>query len=386
MSRKYNVGLYLRVSKEDDNASESNSIKSQRIILNSYIKENEELNLVGEYVDDGFSGTNFKRPSFLKMIEDVKNGKINTVVVKDLSRFGRNYGEVSEYLEVLFPILNVRFISLGDQLDNKDNLNEIDDIVVFKNVINDLYAKEISKKVKAINSLKRQNNEFVGGLAPYGYKLNKYNKFEINEETANIVKEIFELTLQGVCKSDIIKSLNDRKIKTPLSSLKNEQTDKKWNTRIIDRILKNDTYVGVLTQNKRKKISYKIKKSYETKKEEWQVIENHHPKIISKEHFDVVQNILKGNYTSGSNFLTNFLKCNDCGNTMTIRKSKNKTYFNCSTYIRKKECFSHSISKDKVIEVLKDKFKEDISLKLLMDNIEMIKVIDENNIEVIDKK
>ena len=195
---KYNIGAYIRISNEEKDKLESNSINNQRVLINEYIAKHQDLNLIDYYIDDGYSGTSFNRPAFKRLLEDIRDKKVNAIIVKDLSRFGRNHIEVDNYIENIFPVLNVRFISIIDGFDSLKNLDGVDDLIVpIKNLINDAYAKDISKKVKTVLITKKKNGEFVGSYAPYGYCKSKFDKhkFIIDEEASKIVKIIFEKTI-----------------------------------------------------------------------------------------------------------------------------------------------------------------------------------------------
>ena len=204
-SNVWKVALYIRLSFEDgDGKIESYSISNQKELLMMYLREQLDMELFKIYVDDGYTGTNFNRPDFIKMLQDIKNGKVNTVIVKDLSRFGRNYIEVGNYLENIFPLLNIRFISLNDNIDSFKNPSSMNNLVVpFKNLMNDEYARDISNKVKSVLNAKKRNGEFVGGLVPYGYVRdpNERHHFVVDAEAANVIKMIFNFTLEGKRKS-----------------------------------------------------------------------------------------------------------------------------------------------------------------------------------------
>ncbi len=252
-------------------------------------------------------------------------------------------------------------------------------------MLNDLYAKDISRKVKKVIELKKSNGKFVGSFAPYGYKVLDDGSFIIDKDTSNIVEKIFFMTLKGINKKEICNELNQNNVKTPSDNLRNNEIPSKWNNQIIDRILKNPTYIGRLTQNTRKKISYKDKTIVKIPLEEWLINDEHHDAIISETIFHKVQDILKINNSGSSDYLVGFLKCGDCGNTMTVKTAKNKTYYNCSSYIRKNECFSHSINKDLVLKKIALELKctiEEINLEFLIDKIKNISIYTKDNIKI----
>ena len=271
----FKVGIYLRLSQEDKikKDTESNSIENQRRIIKKYIDSNEDLVFISEYVDDGYSGTSFNRPGFQEMLKDLKNSKIDTIIVKDLSRFGRKYVEVGRFLEDTFPTMRVRFISIIDKIDSFKNPESSSSMLVnFKNLINDEYARDISRKIKSVYRIKQKKGEYIAAHVPFGYRKDPDNKYHllIDMEGAKIVKLLFELALNNKTAIQIADYLNERKFPTPSQYKKqkgqfyktNIVTDEnideiKWNPRIISNILRNEIYTGNLIQNKKNKISYK---------------------------------------------------------------------------------------------------------------------------------
>lgn len=265
---KYNVGIYIRLSKEDmykKDCQESESIINQRRLLLSYIEEN-RLHLVAEYVDDGYSGTNFDRPGFKKMMSDIKDKKINMIITKDLSRLGRDYIKCGYYLEDYFPTNNIRYVSLLDNIDTYvDNYNN--DIVPFKALFNDFQSKDTSKKIKAILRSKKEQGLFLGSSASFGYVKDPKNKHHliIDNLTAPIVKMIFSLAYEGKSNSEICMILNKQKIPTPLS-YKGKKVAPRfknincWTNSSVHNILSNYIYTGSLVQGVQKKVNYKSKK------------------------------------------------------------------------------------------------------------------------------
>ena len=275
--KNWKVAAYLRLSSDDGDKAESNSIGNQRSIVKQYISKNRELNNIDYYIDDGYSGTTFDRPDFQKMINDIKDKKINCIIVKDLSRFGRNYIEVGNYIEQLFPQYNVRFIAINDNIDSYKDPKSVNNVIVpFKNLMNDEYARDISNKVRSVLDNKKINGQFIGSTAPYGYLKDPNNKYKfiIDKKAARIVKKIFEMILDGKSRKEVATELNNLGILPP-ALYKIEETkynydikDKmnKWNNKKLDKILKNLTYTGCLVQGKRKKISYKIHKNVDFQK------------------------------------------------------------------------------------------------------------------------
>ena len=227
--KKYDVAGYIRLSKEDKIKDESNSVSNQKAIINSYIKKNEDLELVDFYIDDGYLGTTFDRPDFKRMIKDITDGKANTIIVKDLSRFGRNHIESDNYLENVLLGYNVRFISIIDEIDSLKNPKSVSSIAVpLKNIMNDQYARDILEKVRSTLKIKRLNGEFIGVTAPYGYLKNPKdkNKFIIDRESSYIVKKIFNMILLGKSRKEIAEHLNNKNVLTPsLYKLSKEKTN-----------------------------------------------------------------------------------------------------------------------------------------------------------------
>ena len=368
----YNAGLYLRLSREDEESTAiSESIINQKDFLTEYAISN-SINIIDYYIDDGYSGTNFDRPDFNRMIEDIEKGRINTVITKDLSRLGRDYISTGHYIEKYFPSKNVRYIAINDGVDTYVENNN--DMTPFKAVINDMYAKDISKKVRTAITTKKLKGQFIGSVAPYGYKKSEKdkNKLEIDEETACIVRRIFKMFAENGSVMGIAKQLSLEKIPTPSEVKKLAATQKQfrgvWNDVIIKRILTNPTYIGNLTQNRSKKVNYKVDKQHSISKENWIIIENTHEPIISKEDFEIVQNLMsKRNYVKQDrkpHLLSGLAFCGDCGKPMTFsteKRNPKRVYMRCSThkkYGKLNICTSKSIREDYLQNLVIAKIKE----------------------------
>lgn len=320
----FKIAACLRLSKEEfGNEKESNSITNQKLIIDNYLKEHKEYKLIDYYVDDGYSGTDFDRPEFQRMLEDIKNKKIDVIIIKDLSRLGRNYIETGNFVEVVFPAMGVFVISVDEnyEMDSSDYYGS--DYVSLKNLFNDMYAKDISKKVRSSLIVKKYNGEFVGKLAPYGYIKDSKDKhkFLIDKNISHIIKKIFDMILEGKSRREVADFLNNNDILTPSEYLKiNTDKDttimKKWNPEKVNAILRNENYTGTLFQGKKRKLNYRIDKKIKLSKENWIVTENHHKAIISKEDFDKVQDILdrktKVNKDGSHDSLSGILKCKYC--------------------------------------------------------------------------
>ncbi len=400
--QKYKVAGYVRLSKEDKIKDESNSITNQKEIITSYIKKNEDLELIDFYIDDGYSGTTFDRPDYKRMFNDLVSGKVNTVIVKDLSRFGRNHVESDNYIENILPGYNVRFISIIDDIDSLNKNNSTDSVLIpLKNLMNDQYAKDISVKVRSTLKMKQLNGEFIGVTAPYGYLKNPKDKhkFIIDKEASYIVKKIFNMALLGKSRKEIAEHLNNKNVLTPsLYKLSKENTNneelirsKKWNAEIVNRILRNETYTGTLIQNIKTKPNYRTDKLIDVNKDEWIITKNHHEPIINKDKFDEVQQILnrkiKVNKNDDIDLFSGYLKCSHCGSNLTIKKSKNQIYYYCGSYIKDKSCLKYSINKKNLEQKVKDEIMknydiEQLDRKTLNELIDMIYVIDKNNIKI----
>ncbi len=399
----YKVAGYIRLSKEDKIKDESNSVTNQKAIIDLYIKNNDDLELVDFYIDDGYTGTTFDRPEYKRMIADIVSGKVNTIIVKDLSRFGRNHIEADDYLENILPGYNVRFISINDNIDTFKNPKSTNSIEIpLRNLMNDQYARDISEKVKSTLKIKQLNGEFIGVTTPYGYLKSPKDKhkFIIDKESSYNVKKIFNMILLGKSRKEIAEHLNDRNVLTPsMYKLNKEKTgneelvlSKKWNAEIVNRILRNETYTGKLIQNIKTKPSYRSDKIVDVSKDEWIITENHHEPIICKEKFDEVQKVLDGTgkvcKDGKIDLFINYLRCADCGNVFTIKKSKNIIYYYCSSFARKKNCSNHSIKREMLEKIVlvelknKDGNIERLNDKILFKYIDKIIINEDKTIEI----
>lgn len=402
--QQYKVAGYVRLSKEDKIKDESNSITNQKAIINSFIKNNNEFELTDFYIDDGYSGTNFNRPEFKRMIKDITEEKVNTIIVKDLSRFGRNHIETDNYIENFLPGYNVRIISVNDNIDTLKSPKSTAYIEIpLRNLMNDCYARDISEKVKSTLKVKQQKGDFIGTFAPYGYLKDPKDRHRliIDKEPSIIVKKIFEMISCGKSRKEVADFLNDNNVLTPsLYKIEKERANnedivlsKRWNAEIVNRILRNETYTGTLIQNVKVKPNYRDNKLIDVNKEDWIKIENHHEAIILKDDFDEVQKILdrkiKVNKNNEIDLFSGYLKCFYCGEHLIIRKSKNQVYYYCSSYIKNKSCLKYSINKKKLEELVINELKnlssinvEKIDRKALSKNINMIYVVDKDNLKI----
>lgn len=356
--RTYKAADYLRLSKEDGDFSlsssktESNSIAGQRLLIQDYLKGHPEIKLVQEYCDDGYSGANFDRPDFQRMIEAVRSGEIDCIIVKDLSRFGREYIDTGMYIQKLFPLLGVRFIAINDHYDSANPAAADNEIVVpFKNLMNDSYCRDISVKVRTNLDAKRKDGQFVGSRVIYGYVRSPQDKNQllVDSEAAHVVQEIFRWKIEGMSPNAIAQRLNDSGVLSPIEYKRANgsrqrtcfQTNVRalWSPVAIYRILQNEMYLGTLVQGKTTTPNHKIKKRFVKDSSEWSRSKDAHEAIISANDFDLVQKIMKADTRRPSGEekvlpLSGMMICADCGSAMVRKttKSKNKTYayFVCS--------------------------------------------------------
>jgi len=379
----WNATLYLRLSRDDGDKEESNSITGQRELLRDYISQRPEFREYAVRVDDGFSGSTFERPSFQKMIEDVKAGRTDCIIVKDLSRFGRNYLDAGEYIEKIFPFLGVRFIAVNDNYDSLGDKKASDDLIIpFKNLINEAYCRDISVKIRSQLEIKRKNGQFLGSFAAFGYLKDEQNKNKlvVDQYAADIVRDIFKWKLEGVSPQDIADALNKLGVLSPMEYKRSLgmkfttsfKTNSKalWSAGTVIRVLKNPIYTGVLIQGKETTPSYKVHKRVTKDESEWTVIEDSHEAIISKIDFDSVQKVLKcdtrrspGGKAVG--LFSGMIFCGDCGASM-VRKTvpageKKYVYYVCSSHKQDKSCSPHRIRDNALEEIVLDSLKQHIS-------------------------
>lgn len=340
--RENKVALYVRLSKEDTNES----IDNQKKILLDFCL-NCKFNNYCFYIDDGWTGTNFNRPQFQQLITDIFNYKINTVIVKDLSRLGRDYIKVGEYIEHFFPLNNVRFISINDNIDTASD-NSLNDLIPFKSIINDMYSKDLSKKIRSSIKSMQKRGLWTGGCIPFGYKNDLKNKHRlaINLKEAKIVKLIFNLAYNDYSPSMIRDYLINNNVKTINQIRKNK--DSKWSITVIKNILTNEVYIGNLVQNKHYRFSYKYRKIINNPKNLWIKKENIHPAIISHELFKIVQEKMNKKTHSNKKIFNSILYCFECKHKLSIRKGRNNKFYLCCNYYRsnlkKQVCSSHGFS------------------------------------------
>ena len=363
MNRQYNnqgekwTALYVRLSRDDENEGDSNSIQHQIEILTKYCKDH-AISRYQIYKDDGFSGTNFKRPGFLDMIGDIEAGLVNMVIVKDMSRFGRNYLEVGLYTEIRFPEMGVRFIAVNDGVDSDDQMGN--DFTPFRNIINEWYAKDTSKKIRAVFRNKGMSGQRLAVNAPYGYIKGEDGHLLVDEETAPVVELIFQLCVEGNGPGKIARMLKEREIPTPgtIAFQRTGQTGRyfpddpcRWNAATVLHILEQDAYIGQTTNFKTSKLSYKSKKTVINSPDKWAVFENTHEAIIDKETWEIVQKSRehrrRPTKLGEMGMFSGLAFCADCGAKLYHHRSatftKEQESYICSNYQTRKRCTAHYI-------------------------------------------
>ena len=401
MSNKiYNACIYARLSRDDGDKLESDSITNQKALIRDFLSKHPEIHVVSEKTDDGYSGVNFDRPAFQEMMHEIRSGKVNCVVVKDLSRFGRNYIEAGNYIERVFPFMGVRFIAINDSYDSLDK-NQSDSLIIpFKNLINDAYCKDISVKIRYQLEIKRKKGQFIGAFAVYGYLKDEedHNRLVIDTYASEVVRAIFKWKLEGMSQGRIADKLNmqgvlcpmEYKISLGMKVQTNFRVHKKamWSPVSVTRILTNEIYTGVLVQGKSGTPNYKVKKVMPKDEEEWIRVEDSHPAIVTKRNFDTVQRIMQRDIRIAPAEETvypfsGYLKCADCGQNM-VRKhytagDKEYTYFICSTRKAKKGCSTHSIDEETLMASVLNAVKSHIDMVLEAEQLlEMVESLPEN--------
>lgn len=367
----YDVGIYLRLSKDDNNGHlESMSISNQRQVLKDYVVE-KGWNLVREYVDDGWTGTNFERPGFKKMIDDALSGKINCIITKDLSRLGRNYVQAGYYTDEFFPENDIRYIAINDSIDT---ISDDNDMTAFHHVLNEIYPKQVSKKVRQVKKKNAEKGKFMGSQAPYGYKKSPEDKhiLVVDDEAALIIKRLFNEFAAGESARQIAERLNTEKIDSPrfyhyskmgrINPLTSEKNV--WGSSTVLQLLRNQVYIGNMVQGKRKTVSFKTKKMRTVSPENWIVVENTHEPIIERELWDRVHTLMdKKSRVARTKKKTvglfaGMLKCADCGSPLAYMVKKqahgDKGIYRCSRYNNNGSgaCSTHYIEENDLCEIV----------------------------------
>ena len=372
----YKAAIYCRLSKDDEQKGDSVSIETQKMMLTKFCRE-QSIEIFDIYVDDGYSGLNFNRPSFKRLIQDLEDRKFNTVITKDLSRLGRDYIQTGYYIDIYFTSKRIRYIAVNDGIDTK---NESNDIAPFKNILNDMYAKDISKKIKSAKMQRAQNGLHISGQTPYGYKVNPYkrNQLIIDEEAAPVVKLIFQLAEDGKSFSEISRILESKKHITP-SAHKAMQGDTrfiksagtgeemyKWSYQTVRTILNNPVYVGDMVNHKVEVVNYKTKERIRVPPEEQIIVPNTHEAIIERELFNRIKSKVSNRRSPNhqyENIFKGIIFCEECGTEMQliyaqIRK-KHKLRFRCIQHFAdKSRCrHNHSVFYNDLIDEIKKQLK-----------------------------
>ena len=353
MSKKYKATAYLRLSYTDDRSTESDSITNQKKLIEDYVAKHPEIELVAERIDDGYSGIVFDRPAFQEMISDIKNGAINCVIVKDLSRLGREHVDTSRYLRQIFPVFGVRFIAVTDHIDSEDEHTGDDLVVSIKSILNDNYCRDISIKTRSALQAKRQNGDYVGACPIYGYRRDPENKnhLVLDEYAAQVVRNIYRRRIDGASAARIADELNRLGVLSPLaykisrelphpSGGYADHPDAKWSAVTVIRILQDETYTGTLVQGRQTTHNYKLKNQIKKSPEEWVRTENAHETIISRQDFDLVQKLAQLDTRAAADkdsvyLFSGILVCGCCGGRITRKtnsyKGQKYVYYRCPT-------------------------------------------------------
>lgn len=367
--KDYHAALYIRLSKEDENEGPSGSVTNQQSLLHAFVREH-RLDVYDTYIDDGWSGTSFDRPGFQRMLRDIEAGRVNMVITKDLSRLGRDYIMTGHYMERYFPEKRVRYISLLDGVDTGIE-SSANDITPFRAIMNDMYAKDISKKIKSVKHDKQRKGEFIGGKPMYGYRMHpsEKNRIVIDEDAAPVVRRIFAMALAGTSCRQIAVRLNEEGVLSPaayagLTLSCHGPYSGQWSSERITAMLKNETYIGNMVQGRTARISYKTKKCLRRQPQQWVVVEHTHEPLIDPETFRKVQLMVNSRRNTRSRTYDFLLKglifCHECGYPLAVMNRRNaagedRLFFVCRTYQRFTKagvCSCHSIKEQTVTEAV----------------------------------
>ena len=392
---KYKATAYIRLSYTDDHSSESDSVSNQRKLIENFVEHNPDIEVVSEKIDDGYSGIIFDRPAFKEMMQDVTDGNINCVIVKDLSRLGREYIETGRYLRRVFPAYGVRFIAITDSIDTAHDSG--DDLTVsVKNIMNEAYCRDISIKTRTSLDVKRRNGDFVGAFPVYGYMKAEDNKNLLVPDpyAARVVCDIFRMRLEGASASKIASELNQLGILSPLAYKKNnglpyakkgyaDKADCKWSATTIIRILQDETYTGTLVQGKQGTPHYKIKQMEQRPASEWVRVPDAHEALIARQDFELVQRIKGLDTRTSPNedtvyLFSGILICGCCGSRMTRKTNrangKEYHYYYCPTGKKKGCAHPVMLKESSLIDCVRDSLKAYIgniaSLEALLTGID----------------
>lgn len=396
INKIYNAAIYIRLSREDGDKEESNSVTNQKSMIQKYVNEHADLSLFDFYIDDGYTGTNFDRPGFRKMLEDIDKGHVNCVIVKDLSRFGRDHLDTGIYLEKDFVDRDIRFIAINDNVDSLKSQNDM--IVPIKNLFNQQYAEDISRKVKSTINSKQKDGQFIGAFTSYGYKkdLKDKHKLVVDEYAADIVKRIFIMYADGVGKIRIANILNDEGILCPSEYKKkcglNYKNSNKmdctnyWTYSTIHNILKNQMYRGDMVQGKTHRRRVRGKVNYLPEKD-WIVVKGTHPPIIDEVLWNRVHKSLQRDtrnidFNKNISIFAGFLRCGDCGRAMSKNINVGRTHYVCATYKNygTGKCTSHRVNQADLEGIILS------DLNLIISSLKDLKgIVDQQKLKIINK-
>lgn len=390
-TRIYRAAVYVRLSREDGDKEESDSIVNQKDLINSYLSGRQDITACMECVDDGYSGADFERPGVKRMMKGIEEGKIDCVIVKDLSRFGRNFVEAGRYIDQIFPTLGVRFIAVNDGFDSINGRTSSDRILIpFKNLINDAYCRDISIKIRSQLEIKRKKGDFIGSFAVYGYLRDPddRHKLVVDDYAASVVRDIFKWKLEGASQQRIADRLNGRGELSPMEYKRflglNYQSGfqvnpkSKWSAVTVGRILRNEFYIGTLVQGKRTTPNHKVKKTVHRPSGEWVRVENSHAPIIDREDFYAVERLLLQDMRVAPKEETVYLFsglvfCTDCRQNMVrnsvSRNGKTYVYYMCGNNRTNHACTSHRISESVLEESVFHALKQHIEVVMDMERV-----------------
>jgi len=394
--RTWNTAIYVRLSKEDGDGTVSESISNQKALIRSYLADKPYLAECGVYEDDGYSGANLERPAFKRLMDDIRAQKISCVISKDLSRLGRNYIETGNLLERVFPFMGVRFIAIIDSYDSEKLNPQTDNLIVpFKNLINDAFLADTSRKIRSQFQVKMKNGDYLGAFSPYGYKKDphNHNKLIIDEDAAQTVRDIFSWKIDGLSPQSIADKLNTAGVPSPLAYKKlqghnfytpfTENKTALWSPKSIIRILGNDLYIGTLTQGVFTTPSYKVKRRVKKASEEWISVAQSHDAVVSISDFNLVASLMKKDTRAAVrgkavHLFSGMLSCGDCGYSLVrktiTRNSKKYVYHVCSNFKNNKKCTSHSLSEaalyEAVLSLINNHIKMCVSISDILQKID----------------
>jgi DNA invertase Pin-like site-specific DNA recombinase len=389
-SIEYYAIAYYRLSKDDKGKNESDSIANQRKLISAFLEKHPNIKLVAEADDDGYTGTNFNRPGFCAVMDAIEQKKVNCVIVKDLSRLGREYIQMGRYLEEIFPSLGIRFIAINDDVDSSNSKDSDDIIIPIKNIMNESYCRLLSKNLRKQFRIQRSNGEFIGNFASYGYIKSDEDKHKlvVDEYAAEVVKGIFSLKIRGYSQNGIADFLNSEQILPPAEYKKSiglsyksgfkGTSQYKWSAVAVTRILTNPLYIGTLVQGKRGTANYKIKKMKYRDEDDWIVVQNNHPAIVDPLVFYIVGRLLERDTRRSPNSktvnpLAGVLYCADCERAMVLRtvtRSEKKFYYYvCSSFKNRKTCTIHNFEQSRLEGVVMNAITNQIKLVIELDEL-----------------